>query len=312
MADIKEIRDKILITSFMSLFVAAGAGMIWLGVDGLSESSSSANWPTATGRILYSGVEVDDSGEGTCHYAKIIYQYKVNQREYRNDDVELGGHPCSSSYAKKISSILTKGKVVDVYYDPANPKKSCLLARTNYISIVPIVIGLLFACAGFAFIYQIFHVYSEEKKKKAKGVIYYERQEGRGCFSLFLIFFVSVLTAGFVWWAIETIFIAPIALFLTWCLYSVLRSFFKKENWEAGIKDNVFWWKSPRLPKSHGEIPMDSIRRIKMDGGALKAHVFIGDDEKHVLIPFIGSAYGLKGVLEERYPQIEIDWKDSS
>ena len=92
----------------------------------LTISLASTKWPKAEGKILASSVEVVD-GEYTTYEPKIEYQYVVEGRSYRSN--QLRSSFWSSSFkarARRIAEAYRPGDPVAVFYDPTKPSRAVL------------------------------------------------------------------------------------------------------------------------------------------------------------------------------------------
>lgn len=94
----------------------------------------SQTWPAATGTISHSEMGTDTSLTGTSrtanktYAARIKYRYMVGSRVYNGNTICLGG-VLNTSFKSRAEERLDKypeGATVAIYYNPANPKVSCL------------------------------------------------------------------------------------------------------------------------------------------------------------------------------------------
>lgn len=114
-------------------------GVILLAVSWLMnrENLIQDDWPVTKGKVFYSQpVEVKDTflGRDIKHFdLNIKYGYLVNKVRYDSTGlfVEEADKTLDKSYFIEKAEEFTKGKVVDVHYNPENPKQSYLVANID-------------------------------------------------------------------------------------------------------------------------------------------------------------------------------------
>jgi len=117
--------------------VVCGIGYIgWVFYKQLLVSKSQ-HWPAVDGTIINAslGKQSSQTGPGRTtnrtYAARINYRYMVGSRVYSNNIICIGGE-LNSSFKGRAEERLAKfpeGTTVPVYYDPANPARSCLERR---------------------------------------------------------------------------------------------------------------------------------------------------------------------------------------
>lgn len=154
---------------FMGIvFITVGVLLaIWAGYAGVS-SLKTNHWPTASGRIVASRIEVKKGIKqpGTAskrhdYYSPAIeYQYSVGGKEYTASKIEayFGG---KTSYAAEwqANQVLTKypeGKNVLVFYDPKDPSRACIEPGVPWKLVLPMsLFALLSVGVGIALIFYV-------------------------------------------------------------------------------------------------------------------------------------------------------------
>ncbi len=88
----------------------------------------SLTFPQTTGRIRNSSIEEHSDGEGTDYTPEIVYEYKVNGREYVGKRLFFGLANFSDRYsAVEAVEQHPAGSAVQVFYDAGNPSDSGLI-----------------------------------------------------------------------------------------------------------------------------------------------------------------------------------------
>lgn len=110
-----------------SLIIAAGVGLFaWFAISDMRTNS----WPTVTGQVVATTIDSSQSSRRSSYLPKAVYTYEVDGRRYQNNDIWFGESKSFRKYAN-ASNILAPYRVggpVTVYYDPADPSRSRLLA----------------------------------------------------------------------------------------------------------------------------------------------------------------------------------------
>jgi hypothetical protein len=140
-------------------FVTAAAGFGLLvslfGIAFFKWVRQASRWPTTSGRIVASGVDVfryrapDDRIWRTHHKSNVVYEYEVNGRRFLGDRLILGV-TFSSTHRRVIDSQARHypvGREVLVYYDPKNPGESVLQPRSAWHYLLWIIAAAIFALA---------------------------------------------------------------------------------------------------------------------------------------------------------------------
>ncbi len=101
-----------------------GLTLAGFGVKSLMLAHQSKSWPVAEGTITLSWMDAEDGEDGVARYrARVSYEYVVDlQSLYGSDDRTL-----TEEEAVEYVDKFPKGKSVDIYYDPDNPRKTTLV-----------------------------------------------------------------------------------------------------------------------------------------------------------------------------------------
>ncbi len=139
-------------------FVALGLGLLLViarfnDIKGAIFIDSN-DWQTTQGVIISSDVEEETDKYGKSWRHKIIYEYTLNDKMYKSDQIHFRGYTASKDktfaygYVKKYPV----GKQVTVFYESNNPLFSSLEPNINQ-GINKVVIGIsCFLLAGFGLI----------------------------------------------------------------------------------------------------------------------------------------------------------------
>ncbi len=132
---------------FFALF--ALVGVVFFSNNLLSERRV-ASWPSVQGEVLSASAYHRDRpgrGRGKTHGVNVSYTYDVNATRYTGDRYFLTTNQFSTaSGADQAVRTLTPGSATPVFYDPADPSRSCLAhgpASGNWIALAICIVTLL-------------------------------------------------------------------------------------------------------------------------------------------------------------------------
>lgn len=142
-------------------FAMAGLFLLMVGGSKVYEAYTSQFWPTTTGEITRSVVDVSGDLDGNRrYYSRIKYTYAVKPSmgdQAANDDdtftsARVGIDPIlpeeSWAAAEARLAPYPKGSLVEVYYNPNRPEKSMLEPAFSLAYLIRPLVGLL--CLGAA------------------------------------------------------------------------------------------------------------------------------------------------------------------
>ena len=110
-----------------------GIGFLGWGFHMQRKAAASESWPSTMGKIVVSKVDHthDTSSNGNKWYYRptVEYTYKAEGLSYTNNKIDFS--PVSWKHnkeykAKRVISPYTKGKRVEIFYDPLSPQDSVL------------------------------------------------------------------------------------------------------------------------------------------------------------------------------------------
>ncbi len=108
-----------------------GLAALLMAIAFYRRSKEAQNWPTATGKVIVSKVEkyqsAGDTSKGRLHRPVIEFAYRVDGKDYRSRQRQLGTDTGGSeSWASGIKAKYPVGSAVEVRYNPANPGDAAL------------------------------------------------------------------------------------------------------------------------------------------------------------------------------------------
>jgi hypothetical protein len=109
------------------LVIIVGACTFYFGMNQLETAKASENWPMTKGEISSSEIDKTRKDNRDRYSADITYRYTVDGTNYTGRRLSFG-EMISDNYedAAAIVEKFPKGKDVEVYYDPQNPR-DCVL-----------------------------------------------------------------------------------------------------------------------------------------------------------------------------------------
>jgi len=118
------------------LFLGLTVLLFWMitvrGVETLIRQHRAESYPGIQGVMLASDVRTYRGSKGGIRYrAAFLYQYVVNDVEYRGARYRYGGYPTDAATANELVAGHPKGSAVTVYYNPENPWDSLLAPRVE-------------------------------------------------------------------------------------------------------------------------------------------------------------------------------------
>jgi 4-amino-4-deoxy-L-arabinose transferase-like glycosyltransferase len=107
-------------------------------------------WERVDGTITQSEIKEMRVAEGVRYKAGIHYVYRVQEREYTNNQVELVDlYASDQSFAQKLIGEFPKGKTITVLYNPESPNQSLIRHRQFLELLVFIAVPILLLGFGF-------------------------------------------------------------------------------------------------------------------------------------------------------------------
>lgn len=113
-------------------------------------SFQSYSWNSARGKVTESRIKRSYSKDSSDQLI-IRYQYQVKGKTHYSDRIHFGDFSMLFGMSKRsVVKRYPKGKSVDVYYNPDNPKQAVLEQDLKLSAYIGIVVGMF--CCGFAFL----------------------------------------------------------------------------------------------------------------------------------------------------------------
>lgn len=146
----KTIRSNRLPTVLCIAFVLAGAGLFIHGLLEFGRARRSPAWPTVKGTVVWSV----HSGGGL----NLMYRYEVDGQTFEGYNVGFGEREIvfCGHYWRRLQHEYPKGKLVDVFYDPAAPELSVLEPGIRPGTYTEPILGVTFAMMAIGFWF-LFH-----------------------------------------------------------------------------------------------------------------------------------------------------------
>jgi len=133
-----------------ALFLLAGAAVVIHAFRLARKVQAAQTWPSVKGFVTTSVVK-RGGGRNRVYRAKIRYTYSVHGHEFEGRRYALGGELDTSSRGRAESRCARypEDSEPEVYYDPSNPKDSCL-ERVQEGMGFALLIASVFAAIGVA------------------------------------------------------------------------------------------------------------------------------------------------------------------
>lgn len=111
-----------------ALLVAVGAGMVHTAWTGTTDARDSEAWPTVSGSVIESYVDIDEKSDGADSYDPVVrYTYSVDDEDFEGSRVAFGQHDAGDrGGVERTVARYPVGEPVDVAYDPEDPGRSVL------------------------------------------------------------------------------------------------------------------------------------------------------------------------------------------
>lgn len=97
--------------------------------QGNAARASAQSWPSTSGVVLSSSVQVRRSHNSSSEYPVVVYQYEVDGKSYQGQRVKASDKFISVRIMGEARATVARypvGARVSVYYDPNNPSESAL------------------------------------------------------------------------------------------------------------------------------------------------------------------------------------------
>ena len=159
-------RDRLIISAIWVLFTAIGLALLFFSGRDLVLGWRSQHWPSVRGRVVASGVTRDVRRYRDRWKVQVLYSYSVGGASFSNDRIRFDGradwfygtslsnnqqtwvNAIAFLYEKNAQAFLArhrKGRVVQVFYDPADPQTATLIPGWDSGNVYGVCISLLTA-----------------------------------------------------------------------------------------------------------------------------------------------------------------------
>jgi Protein of unknown function (DUF3592) len=139
-----------------------GCGFLLVGVAQLGGATSDSlgaaaaeRWPTTSGTVLSSSVQIADARGGHAYTPKVTYSYTVGDRNYVGNRISTQEYSDLSERASATAARYLVENPVTVHYDPFTPQHSLLepgLSIFSYLwfglAVLAILVGAVLAVVG--------------------------------------------------------------------------------------------------------------------------------------------------------------------
>jgi hypothetical protein len=119
------------VTSFIPILIIGG--IVWYVYKQRQKArtvkQASRTWPSTTGKIVKSRVELAGGRDMATVEARIMYEYQVGGRQYQCDQIHSGDKFFEMISKEETYDLVDRypvGREVTVYYNPDNPAEAAL------------------------------------------------------------------------------------------------------------------------------------------------------------------------------------------
>jgi hypothetical protein len=137
-------------------FVIIAIVFFYIALRGRRASSITKGWPTTTGRVLRSEVELrrshsSEGGYSSSYYPAVLYEYQVMGQRYQSSTLSPGME-YGLGFQGRVQARVAKypaGSTVMVYYNPDNPAQAVLehsATGNRIMGWVAVLILVILAC----------------------------------------------------------------------------------------------------------------------------------------------------------------------
>jgi hypothetical protein len=145
------------------IFIGIGVSMLIKLAQSYSNLKHSENWLSTLGKIISSELDAqittdDDGFQTTTYLAKIFFTYTVDGNSFESEHInfDYGMRTSNLRAQQDVVDQYPEGKIVTVFYDPADPQQAVIEKRVNgtfttiLVSAVFILIGLVVAISSLS------------------------------------------------------------------------------------------------------------------------------------------------------------------
>lgn len=149
----KENRVLYFIVPFCSLFIIAGAWLMFHTGRKIVVGNRAKNWPHTTARIKNVESKDTSSDEGSSREIVVRYTYRAGGQDYEGTTIHPAYGGSSFEVAHRgLEKVLKPDQQVRVYYDAMRPSTCTLSVGFYSCTLAAFFGGMLFMFAGIAFL----------------------------------------------------------------------------------------------------------------------------------------------------------------
>ncbi len=144
-------------------FLLLGPTFLFIGKNIVREAKESMSWPSVKGRIVESRIEKKikykydgrEKKREVSYIPHIGYEYMVDGQHYSGSRVSFNGISTTYWGAKRLVDRYPENKMVDVHYNPDNPKNAVLEPGASLGAYIPLFIGFIFTVVGIGVVFPV-------------------------------------------------------------------------------------------------------------------------------------------------------------
>lgn len=139
------------------IFAIVGAALFFLfAFPPLHYASASKSWPTVSGTIIKSEIDIWRNDGKTHYQPDIVYSYNVDNKKYTSSKITVGDPPLDNNItpAKRLQAEYPVDNEVTVFYDPEVPASAALKPGIQGGDYMLAAIAAIFFFAGLIAFYQ--------------------------------------------------------------------------------------------------------------------------------------------------------------
>ncbi len=148
---------RVFFTAIPSIIACVALFFIVMGTREWMLAVESTKWPTVEGTVLSSSVSESrhgrKSGRRTDYFPKIEYAYTVDGVNYTGSKVSFKTTSPSRASAEEIVQAHPAQSRCAIAYDPSDPTRSVLVPGADWMSVIPVGIGVFSLAFSAVFIW---------------------------------------------------------------------------------------------------------------------------------------------------------------
>ncbi|MBV9086558.1 MAG: DUF3592 domain-containing protein [Acidobacteriaceae bacterium] len=126
--------------------------------SGISHSLASRHWPRVSARVVESSVYQDGRDVARRWEPDVVYQYTIGSQTFTSRRIRFLMPPMyQQEQASEISELYRQGRVVQIAYDPSNPRESVLQPGLPPGTLKQVLLALFLVAITAYIYYEIQH-----------------------------------------------------------------------------------------------------------------------------------------------------------